>query len=93
MPGLRRKARNSGAACALTDFQREISRTLTGANRITVVQQADLYLDTQQNLEKARGRTKARSFAGSRNRGRADAPYRSTKYGSRTSQDGFLPKE
>ena len=35
----------------LADFQREVGRTLPGANRMTVAQLCDAYLKTQQHLE------------------------------------------
>jgi integrase len=44
----------------LADFQREIGRTLPGANRITVAQLCDKYLETQQHLEKSTREDKGR---------------------------------
>ncbi len=59
----RRSLRTNDRAVAkrkLADFQREVGRTLPGANRITVAQLADTYLATQQHLEKSTLDDKAR---------------------------------
>ena len=59
----RRSLRTNDRAVAkrkLADFQREIGRTLPGANRTTVAQLADMYFDTQQHLEKSTRDNKGR---------------------------------
>ena len=59
----RRSLRTNDRAVAkrkLADFQREIGRTLPGANRTTVAQLADMYLATQQHLEKSTREDKGR---------------------------------